>query len=60
MFSLYYYITSTTRVHRVALDYAADLSVQILDHGQNAKEREICSSTMYIVQCACVDLIIIF
>ena len=34
---------------RVAPDYAADLSVPILDRGQNAKEREIGSSTMYSV-----------
>ena len=31
---------------RVAPDYAADLSVPILDRGRNAKEREIGSSTM--------------
>ena len=38
---------------RVAPDYAADLSVPILDRGRNAKEREIGSSTMYTgtVQC---------
>ena len=34
---------------RVAPDYAADLSVPILGRGQNAKEREIGSSTMYSV-----------
>ena len=39
---------------RVAPDYAADLYVPILDRFQNAKEREIGSSTIY-----CVDLIII-
>ena len=33
----------------VAPDYAADLSVPVLDRGQNAKEREIGSSTMYSV-----------
>ena len=42
----------------VAPDYAAYLSVSILDRAQNAKEREIGSSTMYSVQCTCVDLII--
>ena len=31
---------------RVAPDYAADLSVPILDRGRNAKGREIGSSTM--------------
>ena len=31
---------------RVAPDYAADFSVPILDHGRNAKERKIGSSTM--------------
>ena len=31
---------------RVAPDYAADLSVPILDRGRNAKEKEIGSSTM--------------
>ena len=33
----------------VAPDYAAYLSVSILDRAQNAKEREIGSSTMYSV-----------
>ena len=42
----------------VAPDYAADLFVPILDRGRNAKEREFGSSTMYTVQCTCVDLII--
>ena len=32
---------------RVAPDYAAHLSVPILDRGRKAKEREIGSSTMY-------------
>ena len=40
----------------VAPDYSADLSIPILNHGRNAKEREIGSSSMYSVQ---VDLIII-
>ena len=42
------YITLSIRCRMVAPDYDADLSVPILDHGQNAKEREIGSSTMYI------------
>jgi hypothetical protein len=41
---------------RVAPDFAADLSVQIMDHGRNAKEREIGSSAIYSVH-TCVDLI---
>ena len=38
---------------------AAYLYAPILDHSRNTKEREIGSSTIYIVQCTCVDLIII-
>ena len=34
---------------RVAPNYAADLSVPMLDRGGNAKERKIGSSTMYTV-----------
>ena len=49
---------------RVAPDYAADLSVPILDRGRNAKEREIGSSTMcrpnykkyYNIIHVCIDL----
>ena len=46
---------------RVAPDYAAALSLPILDRGRNAREREIGSSTVYTctLQCTCVDLIII-
>ena len=34
------------KCRRVAPEYAADLSVPILDRGRNAKERKIGSSTM--------------
>ena len=37
------------KCRRIAPDYAAELSVPILDHGRNAKEREIGSSAMYSV-----------
>ena len=42
------YIKLSLKCRSVAPDYAADLSVSILIHGWNAKEREIGSSTMYI------------
>ena len=45
--------------YRVAPDYAAYLSVPIMDGGRNTKQREIGSSTMYTVQNTCYDLIII-
>ena len=39
-------MNNTCICRRVAPDYAADLSVPILDRGRNAKEREIGFSTM--------------
>ena len=41
---------------RVAPDYAANLSVSILDRGRNAKRKG--DRLLDHVQCACVDLII--
>ena len=40
---------NNTSVNAVGPDYAADLSVPILDRGRHAKEREVGSSTMYNV-----------
>ena len=41
----------------VAPTYAADLSVPILDHGRKAKRKG--DRLIDLVQCTCVDLIII-
>ena len=43
--------------HRIAPDYAADLSEPILDLGQNAKRK---GDRLDHLQCTCVDLIILF
>ena len=43
---------------RVEPDYAADLSVPILDRGRNAKRRGDRLFDHVHVQCTCIDLII--